>query len=381
MNRAKNILRGDEQAALALRALYRDHGYTQYKMNKFEEYDLYVQNKDFLISDHVITFTDTSGKLLALKPDVTLSIVKNSDCPSGTHKVYYQENVYRVSGRTHAFREIMQLGLECIGDVDAYCHFEVLTLAAKSLKAIADDAVLDISHLGIVSAVLDALGVNAAVRGELLRCIGEKNLHELGAIATAAGVAGEKTEALSALVSCYGRPSTVLPTLLPLLEGIVEPTVLGNFRSLLLALEKSPVGDILRLDFSVVGNIGYYNGLVFKGFVSGVPEGLLSGGEYNGLMRKMGKSESAINERFALYQTGGIIHYYNSLKIDEAKRLIREGNYNFIEISDMLCFESSQYFARIFKKETGKTPTEFRKIHRIKNGMLEAAKSSPPSMK
>ena len=299
MNTAKNILRGDEQAALALRALYRNHGYTQYKMNKFEEYDLYVQNKDFLISDHIIAFTDTSGKLLALKPDVTLSIVKNSDCPFGTHKVYYQENVYRVSGRTHAFREIMQLGLECIGDVDAYCHFEVLTLAAKSLKAIADDAVLDISHLGIVSAVLDALDVNATVRGELLRCIGEKNLHELSAIAAAAGVTGEKTEALAALVSCYGRPSEVLPTLLPLLEGTVEPAVLGGFKTLLLALEKSPVGDIVRLDFSVVGNIGYYNGIVFKGFVSGVPEGLLSGGEYNGLMRKMGKSESAIG--FAVY--------------------------------------------------------------------------------
>ena len=59
------------------------------------------------------------------------------------------------------------------------------------------------------------------------------------------------------------------------------------------------MGDIVRLDFSVVGNIGYYNGLVFKGFVSGVPEGLLSGGEYNGLMRKMGKSENAIG--FAVY--------------------------------------------------------------------------------
>ncbi|MBR3862485.1 MAG: ATP phosphoribosyltransferase regulatory subunit, partial [Clostridia bacterium] len=42
-----------------------------------------------------------------------------------------------------------------------------------------------------------------------------------------------------------------------------------------------------------------YNGLVFKGFVAGVPEGLLSGGEYNGLMRKMGKSQNAIG--FAVY--------------------------------------------------------------------------------
>ncbi len=299
MSIARNVLQGDEQAALALRALYRNHGYTQYKMNKFEEYDLYVRNKDFLISDHVITFTDTSGKLLALKPDVTLSIVKNSDRTEGTHKVYYQENVYRVSGRTHAFREIMQVGLECIGNVDAYCQFEVLTLAAKSLKAIATDAVLDVSHLGIVSAVLDGLGVNGTTRSELLRCIGEKNLHELSAIAGAAGVSPERLAALSALVTSYGRPREVLPALLPLIEAAVPQEMLRDLAALLTALEKSPAGDIVRLDFSVVGDIGYYNGLVFKGFVSGVPEGLLSGGEYNGLMRKMGKKENAIG--FAVY--------------------------------------------------------------------------------
>ena len=299
MSTVQNVLQGDERAALALRALYRDHGYTQYKMNKFEEYDLYVRNKDFLISDNVITFTDTSGKLLALKPDVTLSIVKNSGRGGGVEKVYYQENVYRVSGRTHAFREIMQVGLECIGDIDAYCLFEVLTLAAKSLLAISGDAVLDVSHLGIVSAVLDGLGVGDAVRGELLQCIGEKNLHELTAIATANGVTPEGLAALTALVTSYGRPREVLMALLPLIKNTVPQEMLTSFTALLTALEKSPAGDIVRLDFSVVGDIGYYNGIVFKGFVAGVPEGLLSGGEYNGLMRKMGKNENAIG--FAVY--------------------------------------------------------------------------------
>ena len=299
MSNAQNVLQGDERAALALRALYRDHGYTQYKMNKFEEYDLYVRNKDFLISDNVITFTDTSGKLLALKPDVTLSIVKNSGCESGVEKVYYQENVYRVSGRTHAFREIMQVGLECIGDIDDYCLFEVLTLAAKSLTAICADAVLDVSHLGIVSAVLDGLGVSGKVRGELLGRIGEKNLHELTAIATANGVTPEGLAALTALVTSYGKPREVLSALVPLIKGFVPGEMLTSFCALLTALEGSSAGDIVRLDFSVVGDIGYYNGIVFKGFVAGVPEGLLSGGEYNGLMRKMGKSQNAIG--FAVY--------------------------------------------------------------------------------
>lgn len=299
MSTEQNILQWDERAALALRSLYRGYGYTQYKMNKFEEYDLYVQNKDFLVSDNVITFTDTSGKLLALKPDVTLSIVKNSRGEEDTKRVYYQENVYRVSGRTHAFREIMQVGLECIGNVDEYCLFEVLTLAAKSLLTISERAVLDVSHLGIVSAVLDHLSVDANTRRLLLRCIGEKNLHEMAAIATKAGVDADKVALLGKLIALHGTPSVVLPTLQTELEGIVPTEMLRGFSSLLTALERSPVGEVVRLDFSVVSDMGYYNGIVFKGFVAGAAEGLLSGGAYDGLMRKMGQSQSAIG--FAVY--------------------------------------------------------------------------------
>ena len=117
-----SVLKNDEKAIFGLRSIYRRYGYSQYKMSKFEEYDLYVRNKDFLVSDNIITFTDTTGKLLALKPDVTLSIIKNGkDVPVVIEKVYYNENVYRVSKGSHQFKEIMQVGLECIGDIDDYC--------------------------------------------------------------------------------------------------------------------------------------------------------------------------------------------------------------------------------------------------------------------
>ena len=82
----------EERSSMRLRALYRQRGYTQYRMSKFEEYDLYAQNKDFLVSNQVSTFTDLTGKLMALKPDVTLSILKNSKpTPRELHKFYYDE--------------------------------------------------------------------------------------------------------------------------------------------------------------------------------------------------------------------------------------------------------------------------------------------------
>ncbi|MBQ7292755.1 MAG: ATP phosphoribosyltransferase regulatory subunit, partial [Clostridia bacterium] len=115
----KNVLENGERVAYSLGQLYHKYGYIRYKVSKFEEYDLYVQNKSFLVSDNVLTFTDTDGKLMALKPDVTLSIVKNSvDGENSIQKVYYNENVYRTSQGAGEFKEIMQTGLECIGDID-----------------------------------------------------------------------------------------------------------------------------------------------------------------------------------------------------------------------------------------------------------------------
>ena len=80
---SEKVLRAEERAVYKMRELYGSYGYLQYKVSKFEEYDLYAKNKSFLVSDKLLTFTDTNGKLMALKPDVTLSIIKNTTFERG----------------------------------------------------------------------------------------------------------------------------------------------------------------------------------------------------------------------------------------------------------------------------------------------------------
>ena len=70
-----NVLRPQERASLQLRLLYEQEGFRKYHMGRFEEYSLYQENRRFLSSEQVITFTDLDGRLLALKPDVTLSVL------------------------------------------------------------------------------------------------------------------------------------------------------------------------------------------------------------------------------------------------------------------------------------------------------------------
>lgn len=288
----------DEELVFTLRSLYEQYGYTQYKMSKFEEYDLYAGNKDFLVSDNVITFTDTNGKLMALKPDVTLSIVRNSrfDPDDMIRKVYYHENVYRISGRNRSFCEIMQTGLECIGNIDSYCVSEVLMLAASSIKCISDSCVLDLSHMAIVGYFIDRLRLPENLRSDIFKCIGEKNTHELEAICTRNHADVLALQALLKLIRITGTPCEVA-------NDLISLGCPSSFVSELTAIEKDlsvfGLDQMLRVNFSVVNDMSYYNGLVFKGYIQGIPASVLSGGRYDSLMQKTGRDTGAIG--FAVY--------------------------------------------------------------------------------
>lgn len=292
-------LKYDEQAVFLLRSLYSKYGYKQYKMRKFEEYDLYVRNKDFLISDSVITFTDTNGKLMALKPDVTLSIVKNTkDSDSSVQKVYYDENVYRVSKGTHSYKEIKQAGLECIGDVDTYCVCEVLSLAVKSLMTISESCIVDVSDLAILFALYDYIGLSYETRTRMTSLISDKNTHEMKHLCEDMSVSAESTALLEELISYNGTPDEILPRLKAMAERIGAQAEFSEFESVVSSLDEE-LQSKLRIDFSVVSDINYYNGIVFKGFIDKIPDSVLSGGRYDSLMQSMSRKSKAIG--FAVY--------------------------------------------------------------------------------
>ena len=291
-----SVLQNSEKIVFALRGLYLDAGYQPYHMSKFEEYDLYAGNKDFLLSDNVITFTDIGGKLMALKPDVTLSIIKNStDEPEMTRKVFYNENVYRVSRGSGSFQEIMQAGVECFGTVGKAEICEILALGARSLRVLSGDAVLTVSDLAILEAVIGRLGLPADRQKALYRAIGEKNADEAAAICRESAD-GDAAALLGALLTLHGAAADVLPQLDALLGGCAA---YGAFREVIASLLASDVGTAIGIDFSVTGDTNYYNGIVFKGFISGIPTEVVSGGQYDRLMRRLGRRASAIG--FAVY--------------------------------------------------------------------------------
>lgn len=296
----KADLKPDERATLELRGLYEQFGYKKYKMSRFEEYSLYIENKDFLGSDKVISFTDLDGRLLALKPDVTLSIIKNTRASrQKSEKLYYIENVYRESKECHTYKEINQMGLEFIGDVDRYGVAEVLALAVKSLKAISPDYILEISHMSFVVELLKSLETTEQVRHKILRMIRAKNTSGIQKTAVEAKLTGETTEMLCRIPSLYGDVSKTLKEASKLALNETMNRAMLELKEIYEALKAVGCSKNVQVDFSMVNDIDYYNGIIFRGYVKELSRPVLAGGQYDTAMKMFGKEAGAVG--FALY--------------------------------------------------------------------------------
>ena len=303
-----NSMRKEDEVSLVLGNLFESYGYKKYLMSRFEEYSLYMENKDFLISDKIITFTDAGGKLMALKPDVTLSIVKNAKAEKGVRKLYYIENVYRPARNLPEFRESEQIGLEAIGDIDGYTVYEVTRLALNALAAVDKDFILDISHVGFVSALIEGLGLDYEANEEIYGYVTGKNLHGLKAASARLGISEEAFSALETLTSVSGTLSDGIEKARKAVMNEGMRIALDELATLDKALRSTEFYDNVRLDFSFVNDTGYYNGIIFTGFTPAVPRPVLSGGRYDKLMKKFAKDAGAIG--FAVY-VDEIVSYYS----------------------------------------------------------------------
>lgn len=300
MKQAEMLLKKEEQVIFSLRTVFEQYGYKKFKMSKFEEYDFYADNRSFLSSETILTFTGLDGKLLALKPDVTLSIVKNTKGNRETpERVYYNENVYRARKGSGEYKEIMQVGLEYIGEVDEYATLEVLLLAQKSLKAISDAYIMDLSHMGFVAGLMEEVALPYAKQQALLSCISEKNAHGIRSICKESGLAEDMTERLETLTSLYGSLEETLPQAKALCCNAKMEQAVKELEDILRCLKIGGNEKNVNLDFSIVNDMDYYTGVIFQGFINGVPSGILSGGRYDNLLHKMGKDADAIG--FAVY--------------------------------------------------------------------------------
>lgn len=288
-----------EQIPLKLRAIFEQYGYKKYIMSNFEPYDLYWENRNFIQSEGIITFTAANGRLMALRPDVTTSIIKHAAMDDQPEKLYYIENVFRTDHQTKDYKEIRQMGLEYIGGEQGYAEAEVVFLALQSLQTLGTEYRLNLNHMGLIEGVLEYVGADEAVSARIKTAIKQKNSHDIAMIARDAGVCEEKIHFLCAFVSVCGAFPDVLIALKEFAVNAKMGTAIAELQSLVRAVGAFAPSPNMQFDSSVINDMDYYNGTVFRGYIKEAPSSVLSGGRYDNMMKRFGKEQCALG--FALY--------------------------------------------------------------------------------
>ncbi len=295
MKNLLDVLSPDEITVLSLRALFEESGYRRYHTSRFEEYRFYLENQSFLRSETLITFNDLDGRLMALKPDVTLSIAKNAGSGDGIKKLYYIENVYRPNATGRNFAEISQMGLECIGSVGKAEILEVVRLAYESLKLTGKQFRFALSHVGYLAALMRNLRIAPQHRAPLYDCIASKNPHGLRQAAAEIGLSEEQISALIETSILSGPAAEVLKEAERLCRNSEMERAVAQLKQ---AVEGLRDPNVL-IDFSIRGDEDYYSGIMFTGYLEGKSRFVLSGGQYDNMMKKMMQESRAIG--FAIY--------------------------------------------------------------------------------
>ena len=254
----------EEKLPIRLRALYRSYGYQFYQIADFEPYDLYRENKNFLVNNSVLTFTDMDGRLMALKPDVTISIAKDINADDISRKLFYSEHVFRRLPGANHFTEIKQMGLEYIGGDIGYAEAEVLYLAAQSLALANPDYFLGINHMGYISALVDELPISESVAEKLLKAICRKSAGDIRLVLEDNSVDDKYYDTLISLVSLPADVEQALAEMTRISLNQQMLDAIAELKALFEALEVMGISEYIRLELSLLNDMEYYNGIVFS---------------------------------------------------------------------------------------------------------------------
>ena len=278
--------------------IYERFGFKKIKLSKFEDYNLYNNNKDFLQTEHILTFMNLNGNLKSLRPDVTLSIVKKvlKDNEKETQKIYYIEDIYKIV--SNEYEEIPQVGVEIIGKLNNYSNLEIISMAIESLKSINKNYILEISNIDFISAIFDEINLEENLKIEILNNIYLKNKHDLEKLLNK-NVDNKYKKYILSFVELSGNYKDILKKLKSLIINKKMQKSYEELKSLSFVFELYNNFDKILLDFSIESQLGYYNGIIFKGYIKESNDIILSGGRYDKLLNKFNSNKNAIG--FAIY--------------------------------------------------------------------------------
>lgn len=275
-----------------------NHGCKIIETPSFEDYDVY-QHFFPQLRQQMVKTIDTDGRVLVLRPDVTLPIVETAarEFPRSNQllKFGYVSTVFReYYGRSTYGKDFLQGGIEILGDSSPECDGEVIVTAAEILKAVGVENIrIDIGTAAYTQALFDGLPLSEEQKATLKGYMAERNLVACKSYIASLPISSDARKTLEALPVLFGPYAQTL-------SKARDYSINSGMLNALSRLERvydyilyAGYADKVQLDFGFASRLGYYTDTVFKVYVDGALYDIIDGGRYDQLSSRFGVDRPA----------------------------------------------------------------------------------------
>jgi ATP phosphoribosyltransferase regulatory subunit len=299
-----------EQTAMSV---FEGWSYEEVITPTLDYYSLFERGMGPSEAHHAFRFTDTDGRLLALRPDVTSGIARVAATLFANRprplRLCYAAPVFRQQGQSTIEwrRESTQIGCELLGQNSTASDIEALVIACEVLRRLDLDRgyVITLNDVEVFNGVAETLGFDSGVRAQLRQLVDGRNMADLESfLASRASV--EDCRAISQLVRLSGR-FEVLAEARAVIRNARSIAALDRLEHLWRIIKSLALTDHFEIDLGDVSRLDYYTGLTFKIYIEGAGARVGSGGRYDNLTANFGKSEPAVGFVLDLDALAGLL--------------------------------------------------------------------------
>jgi ATP phosphoribosyltransferase regulatory subunit len=233
-----------------------------------------------------------SGKTMGLRADITPQVARidahllNRE---GVVRLCYAGSVLhtRPAGM-NATREPLQVGAELYGHAGLEADLEIAELALASLALVqADSPRLDLSHMGVIRALLQTLTA-PELADEVVAMVRRKDKPGLR---DCPGLPEATRRALQTLCGLYGGIEILQQARVTLPEQAGIHQALDELETLAQALGAR--GAQITIDLGEMRGYQYHSGIVFAAYCHDVPSAVIRGGRYDQVGQAFGRARAA----------------------------------------------------------------------------------------
>ena len=297
----KDLLFGEcevkKQVLSKISSIFESHGYESVMTPGIEFYDVFSANSRSYPQESMYKLVDLHGRLLVLRPDSTTPIARLVTTRlkgyTPPFRLYYNQNVYRLNkSLTGQSDEITQIGAELIGSCAKTGDLEIISMAIEALEAIGiSDYRLEIGHIGFLNALIAGLPVTEEQKEEIRVLVNSKNYPALNDLLATLSL-GSAINALQQLPRLFGGEE-VFEAAGKLFDDTGTIETLNYLKMVYRQLRRLGLGDKLIMDLGLVNENVYYTGVIFRAYIEGSGQAVLSGGRYDKLFEDFGESYDA----------------------------------------------------------------------------------------